>query len=178
MGSLLDLAPLPAEGLIHVVIESPRGATSKLKYDGELGAFTLSRPLPLGLCYPHDWGFVPGTRAEDGDPLDALVISDGTSFAGLVLRARPLGVIQLEQDAKGKPGQRERNDRLVAVPEPSPRLAHRSFQDLPVRVREELERFFLDTTYLEHKNARVLGWRGPEEALALVERFRRRKGGD
>jgi inorganic pyrophosphatase len=173
MGSLIELVSTPAAGIIHVVIESPRGATAKIKYDSGLGAFTLSRPLPLGLWYPHDWGFVPGTVAEDGDPLDALLLSDGTTFPGLVVRARPLGVIQLEQDAKT--GGRERNDRLIAVADNAPRIGYRTAGDLPERVRQELEQFFLDVTYFEHKNARVLGWQGPEEALALVQRVQARR---
>jgi inorganic pyrophosphatase len=174
MPSLLQLPPSAGPGLIHVVVESPRGATAKIKYDEKLAAFTLSRPLPLGLSYPHDWGFVPGTRAEDSDPLDALVLSEGTTFAGMVIRARPIGLVALEQDAaSGK--RRERNDRVVAVPERAPRLEYRSAGDLPARVRAEIERFFLDVTFFEKKNARILGWEGPEQALALVERSRPRR---
>src|SRR4051794_36783772 len=114
MGSLVQLPASPAAGLIHVVIESPRGATAKIKYDETLEAFTLSRPLPLGLTYPHDWGFVPGTLADDGDPLDVLLLSEGSSFPGMVVRSRPVALIELEQD--GRRGGRERNDRVVAVP--------------------------------------------------------------
>src|SRR3954447_20000951 len=166
MANLLRLPALPARGVIHVVVESPRGATSKIKYDAELEAFTLQRPLPLGMVYPHDWGFVPGTRAEDGDPLDALVLSEGTTFAGVVIRARPVAVVKLEQDAKtgktgrtgktgktgmtGKSGKRrERNDRVVAVPPTAPRADAEGPEDLPARVRAELERFFLDVTFFE-----------------------------
>jgi inorganic pyrophosphatase len=89
---LLNRLPAsPAAGLVHVVVESPRGATSKIKCDEKLAAFTLSRPLPLGLSYPHDWGFVSGTVASDGDPLDALLLSEGSTFPGMVIRARPIG---------------------------------------------------------------------------------------
>jgi inorganic pyrophosphatase len=164
MGSLLALPPSPAPGVIHVVIESPRGATAKIKYDERLDVFTLARPLPLGLFYPHDWGFVPGTLAEDGDPLDAMLLSEGTTFPGLVVRARPVAVLELEQDARR--GGRERNDRLLAVPENAPRAV----PELAPRVKAELERFFLDVTYFESKNARIVGWHGAQDALALVER--------
>jgi inorganic pyrophosphatase len=186
MANLLRLPASPSPGVIHVVVESPRGATSKIKYDAQLEAFTLQRPLPLGMVYPHDWGFVPGTRAEDGDPLDALVLSEGTTFAGVVIRARPVAVVELEQDAKpGNPGKttrknrnrRERNDRVVAVPANAPRADAEGPEDLPARVRAELERFFVDVTFFEDKNATILGWGGPEQAMALVTRSRRRGGG-
>ena len=74
----------------RVVVESPRGSSVKLKYDRELGVMTLSRPLPTGLVYPHDWGFVPGTSASDGDPVDALIVSDGGSASGVVVTCRAL----------------------------------------------------------------------------------------
>jgi inorganic pyrophosphatase len=80
MRDLADLPHSPGEGILHVVVESQAGATSKIKWDPELGVFALSRPLPLGVAYPHDWGFVPGTRAADGDPFDALVLSQGSSY--------------------------------------------------------------------------------------------------
>jgi inorganic pyrophosphatase len=174
MPSLLRLPASPDKGIIHVVIESPRGATSKLKFDPALDAFTLSRPLPLGMSYPHDWGFVPGTRAADGDPLDALVLSEGTTYPGLVIRAIPIALVLLEQDARKKKG-RERNDRLVAVPERAPRDEYRSPGDLPARVRQEVERFFVDVTFFEQKHAEVLGWEGPGPALAAVMKARRKR---
>jgi inorganic pyrophosphatase len=185
MSALSQLPPSPGAGLVHVVVESPRGATSKIKYDEDLEMFTVSRPLPLGLSYPHDWGFVPGTRAEDGDPLDALVLSEGTTFPGMVLRARPIAVVKLEQDPKPSGGPRkreqarERNDRLVAVLDNAPRTEYQQPRDLPDRVREEIEHFFVDVTFFEHKHARVLGWDGPRAALALVNSTRtgRRKRG-
>ena len=93
----LSLPASPADGVLNVVVESPAGATSKIKWEIELEAFALSRPLPLGMAYPHDWGFVPGTRAEDGDPVDALVLSEGTTYPGLVIPSLPLGVVRLER---------------------------------------------------------------------------------
>jgi inorganic pyrophosphatase len=171
MPSLLELPATPEPGVIHVVVESPRGATSKIKFDETLEVFTLSRPLPLGIAYPHDWGFVPGTRAADGDPVDALLWSEGTSYPGLVVRAIPVALIKLEQNRKSGRG-RERNDRILAVPENAPRNRLRAVRDLPDRVRDELERFFIDATYFEKKAPRVLGWEGAAQALALVDRSR------
>ena len=103
----MNYAVLPAFGTrdaIHVVIESPRGSTVKLKYDPNLEAFTLSRPLPEGLAYPYDWGFVPSTRMPDGDPLDAMVVWDRPSFPGVVLACRALGVLAVEQNSNSMRG--------------------------------------------------------------------------
>ena len=70
-----------------------------------------------GLSYPYDWGFIPSTKAEDGDPLDVLVIHDAQTFPGVVLRCRPVGILEVEQQSEGK---KERNDRVFAVPDRSP----------------------------------------------------------
>ncbi len=173
MTSLHTLPASPSPGILRVVVESPRGSTSKLKYDPDIQAFVLSRPLPLGLVYPHDWGFVPGTRADDGDPVDALVLSEGTTYPGLVLAVRPIACLAVEQDGKPAPGSgdkpvRERNDRLIATPVAAPRAEWRDSDDLPKRVREEIEQFFVSVTAFENKHIEILGWRPPEEALALV----------
>src|SRR5256885_3808194 len=120
----LDRLPTRSEtGAFHVVVESPRGSALKLKYEPSLGAVVLSRPLPLGLYYPFDWGFVPGTRAPDGDPLDAAVLVEAGSYSGGVIPCRALGIIALEQDKKDGSG-RERKDRVVAAPIQAPRLEH------------------------------------------------------
>jgi inorganic pyrophosphatase len=168
MPDLGRLPPLGASGALHVVVESPRGSRVKLKWDPELGAIGLSRPLPVGLVYPFDWGFIPGTRAQDGDPLDALVFWDVSSSPGVVLPCRAIGVVKLEQNRKGN-GARVRNDRIIAVPTKHERgAALRSALDLPERLRDELVQFFLASIAMEPKDPKVLGWGGPEEANAIV----------
>jgi len=157
----------PADGVLNVVVECPAGATTKIKWDEKLGAFALSRPLPLGMAYPHDWGFVPGTRADDGDPVDALVLSEGTTYPGLVIACRPLGVVRLEQNRK-KDGGRERNDRIIAVAVSAQRYPLRTAAELPPRVREELERFFLNVVFFQSKDPSLLGWGDADEAWRLV----------
>jgi inorganic pyrophosphatase len=166
------LQPTDDDGQLHVVVESPAGATNKLKWDPALGLFVVSRPLPLGQAYPHDWGFVPGTKASDGDPLDALVLSDGTTYPGLVLRTRPIGIVLLEQNSTK--GARERNDRLIAVLTSAARRDIEDVQELPKRAREEIEQFFLDVTFFEPKDAIILGWAGPKEAWRQVKSATRR----
>lgn len=176
------LHKLPARnkrGEIHVVVESPRGSAVKLKYDPKLGAFTITRPLILGVSYPYDWGFIPSTRAPDGDPLDAMVLHDAMTYPGVVIPCVPLGVVKLSQKKK-KGGGRERNDRVIAVPVGAPRFAEiRDARDLPERVRKEIGQFFLAAVALTDKEAELLGWDGPEAATRLVTetaKVRRRAG--
>jgi inorganic pyrophosphatase len=171
-----DLTALPAfadEGAIHVVIESPRGSALKFKYDPKLGAIRLSRPLPLGLAYPHDWGFIPSTRASDGDPVDAIVVWDGVSYPGVVIACRPIGVLQIEQTRAGS-RKRERNDRLAMLPVEAARWESvRSVFDLSERTRLELEHFFRGAVAFERKELSLLGWKGPADAMKLIRRYSR-----
>lgn len=164
----LRSVPARVQGGFHVVVESPRGATVKLKHDPALDVVVMNRPLPLGFSYPYDWGFVPRTKAPDGDPVDALVYWDAGSYPGVVIPCRALGVLGLEQD--GKRGGRERNDRILAVPLVHPRAAAlRTHADLDARVRDEIEHFFTSSVYFQAKNPRVLGWDGPDAADRLID---------
>jgi len=159
-----DLPAFRRDGSVNVVVETPRGAQAKFKLDPETGAMMLSRPLPAGVAYPYDWGFIPSTRAADGDPLDVMVLWDGTSFPGVVLPSRIIGALRVEQ-AGAEPGQRERNDRLFALPIKAPRSAHvQTIFDLPERVRLEIEQFFLTVVAFEGKDLRLLGFEGKDEA--------------
>lgn len=170
MGSRVPLDELPTfgdEDTIHVVVESPRGSRVKLKYDRRLGAIVLSRPLPTGLAYPHDWGFVPGTQASDGDPVDAMVLSDVGTAPGVVIPCRPIGVLELEQNGRG--GGRERNDRMIVIPHSAHRFATVvDALELPPRVRDEISSFFLHVSAFEGKNAVMLGWKGAAAVYALL----------
>ncbi len=162
-----DAIPARAEGGFHVVVESPRGSPVKLKYDPKLGCIVSGRPLPLGFVYPYDWGFVPSTKAPDGDPVDALVFWEVPTFPGVVLPCRALGVLELEQD-DGEGG-RERNDRLLAIPLHHPRGDELvTIDDVAQRVRDELAHFFTSTVFFEPKNPKVLGWKGPPAAEAMI----------
>jgi inorganic pyrophosphatase len=159
---LLALPPRDDSGALHVVVESPRGSRTKLKYAPKL------RTLVLGVTYPYDWGFVPGTRAPDGDPVDAMIVSDVGTFPGVVVCCRPLAVLQIEQNAK-QGGGRVRNDRIVAEPDG----VRRASGDLATSVREELEAFFVSATLFEGKDVRLLGWADAAAAEALVDRASR-----
>lgn len=162
----LDRVPARTEGGFHVVVETPRGSPFKLKLDPALGVLALKRPLPLGFTWPYDFGFVPSTRAPDGDPVDALVLWELASPAGLVVPCRALGVLALDQSEED--GRRVRNDRIVAVPLADPRVRVESVDELPGRVRDELAHFSTSSVYFEGKDVRVLGWTGPGAAEALI----------
>jgi inorganic pyrophosphatase len=169
---LLNLSTWEDDGALRVVVETPRGARAKVAFDPTLDVFTLSKSLTAGLAYPYDWGFVPSTLAEDGDPLDAMVLHDVVTMPGLVVRCRILGVLEVEQAVSRT---RQRNDRLIVVPTDSHRQGDiEDVHDLPKALRDELERFFEASVSLEDKKLTFLGWKGPEAALRLVERARRR----
>ena len=167
MPNFLNLPPFTDDGDVHVVIETPRGSRAKFAWDPKLETFALSKSLLTGLSYPHDWGFVPSTKADDGDPLDIMVIHDATTFPGLVVTCRVIGILQIEQESKKKT---ERNDRLFAVPRRS--HAERSLKDvadLTKPIREELEKFFLATDELEDKKLNIIGWKGPKAAGQAIK---------
>ncbi len=172
MPNLVNLPLLAEDGSVNVVIETPRGSRAKLAYDPKLGTFVLRKSLLTGLTYPHDWGFVPSTKADDGDPLDVMVIHDAATFPGLVVICRVIGILQVEQKTKGKS---ERNDRVFAAPLRShAERALKDVGDLTKPFREELEKFFIATEELEDKKLKIIGWAGPETALAAVKRAGKR----
>jgi inorganic pyrophosphatase len=152
------------DGSVNVIVETPRGSQAKFKFDPETSAMMLSRPLPEGIVYPYDWGFIPSTRADDGDPLDAMILWDRAGFPGLIVPSRVIGLLRVEQKSL-KGGGRERNDRLFVLPIKAPRQEQiRTIFDLPERVRLELEQFFLNVVAFEGKELKLLGFDGPEEA--------------
>src|SRR5262249_39096901 len=145
---------------------TPRGSRAKFAYDPKLETFTLSKSLLTGLTYPHDWGFVPSTKAADGDPLDIMVIHDAATC--IVLTCGIIGILQIEQ--KSKKGKAERNDRLFAVP----RRSHseqglHDVRDLSKPIQQELEKFFIATDELEDKKLEIIGWKGPKIAMKVIK---------
>ena len=162
----------PDSGLVNVVIDTPRGSRCKYKYGEKEGLFRLKKLLPLGASFPYDFGFVPGTRGEDGDPLDMLVLLDEPVAIGCVVPVRLVGVIEAEQT--GKSGKTVRNDRLIGVVQtacnPPDILALR---DLSKQVLDEIEHFFISYNEMEGHRFRPLGRRGPSTAERLVEEGRR-----
>ena len=123
--------------------------------------------LPLGLSYPYDWGFVPSTTAPDGDPLDVLVLHNVTTSPGVVLRCRPIGILDVSQTEAGRTF---RNDRLMAIPLESRHTDARDVRQLPASLKHQAEEFFAAAVAGTGKRLKFLGWRGPRAALASVRR--------
>jgi len=167
MRNLSLLSPFDDDGALRVVVEAPRGSTLKLEYLPEDDVFGVARSLPLGMAYPYDWGFIPGTLAEDGDPVDALAIHPSSSYPGVVPPCRLLGMVELlEKDGKGKP---QLNNRIIATPG-----WHKSLQPiedarkLPREVREQLQQFFVSATAFTGKTITVTGWADGNKALRFL----------
>src|ERR1700733_8508052 len=126
------------EGLLQVIIETPAGSRNKFAYDPDQGIFTLKKVLPAGMSFPYDFGFLPRTIAGDGDPIDVLVLMDEPAFAGCLLCARLIGVIEGEQTEAGK--KPNRNDRLLMIADATHTYANiKKISDLPKSFLKELE---------------------------------------
>ena len=163
----------PESGALNVIIETAKGNRNKLKFDGERCLFKLSKVLPRGMAFPFDFGFIPSTTADDGDPLDVLVLMDEPTVAGCLVPCRLLGVLEAEQGAGKKI---ERNDRLIAVAmDCRDHKDLHGLQEVSANLLQEIEHFFTAYHDLDGKLFRTLGRRGPRRAAKLVreaaERF-------
>lgn len=154
--------------MVRVIVEIPKGSRNKYEYDGKLGVFRLDRPLYSPMHYPGDYGFIPGTLAEDHDPLDVLVLVEEPSFTGCMIEVRPIGMLDMvDQDLP--------DQKILAVPAASP-LYHdiaRVDQVAP-HVRREIEHFFTIYKELEGKRTQMRGWEDADEAREAVRRSRER----
>ncbi len=171
MDNISNLPTYDEDGALRAVIETPRGSRVKIDFNPALGTFEMARPLVLGLTYPYDWGFFPSTLAEDGDPLDVMVVHDAGTFPGVTILVRVAGVIEVSQKSESGKG-RERNDRILAAPTCDHRF--KDARDLNKRERRELEEFFITAVAMTRKGVRIEGWAGPHKALGLIEEAQRR----
>jgi len=150
-----------------VVIETPKGSPNKLVFEPHYGTFVLKGVLPAGAVFPFDFGFVPSTLAEDGDPLDVLVLMDAPVFPGCIVPSRLIGVIEAEQTEDGTT---TRNDRLLAVAETS--ATHRSIRHLSDLSRDlvaQIEHFFTSYNEVKGKRFKVRRHSDKTRAIALVK---------
>ncbi len=168
----LQLKPIEKdEGLLQVIVETPKGSRNKFSYDPAQKIFMLKKVLPAGMVFPYDFGFLPQTLAPDGDPLDVLLLMDEPAFPGVVVRARLIGVIEGEQIDGRK---RNRNDRLLAVAEVNHFYAGiRKVSDLPRKWMRELQEFFVNYHRLEGKQYKLLGCKDISEARHLIRKARK-----
>ena len=154
--------------MLRVVIETPKGSRNKFAFNPKEHVFELKKVLPAGMAFPYDFGFIPSTEAEDGDPVDVLVLMDEPAFPGCVLTCRPIGVIQGEEVGKKK--KKTRNDRIIAVEKDAHSWADiKTIGDLGKQFVRELEEFFVDYHRLSGKQYRVLARKGRTQARRLVK---------
>jgi inorganic pyrophosphatase len=164
-----------ASGLVHVLVDTPKGSPTKFKYDLEKGCYTISHILPPCAVFPYDFGSVPRTAADDGDPMDVLVLMEWPSFPGCLVPVRLIGALEAEQTQEGKT---MRNDRLIGVAESS-RLYDdvRELSGLPGRLVDEVEHFFVSYNEERGRRFRVLKRSGRRRAATLLEDGERRYRG-
>jgi inorganic pyrophosphatase len=155
------------QNTLNVIIETPKGSRNKFDYEPAFGAFELAGVLPEGSVFPYDFGFVPSTLGEDGDPLDVLVLLDESVPPGCLISARLIGVIEAEQTETD--GQTARNNRLLAVATRAHTHADvKSLADLRPKMVEEVEHFFVSYNETKGKTFKPVGRGGPERALQFV----------
>ncbi len=152
--------------IITIIVKTPKGSTAKFNYDPVNKWFKLKKLLPMGMVFPFDFGFIPNTKGEDGDPLDVIVISEVNSFTGCVMDCRIIGCITAEQTEEGKIF---RNDRFIAIPVASQMFAAiEDLKELPKKVLDDLVTFFITYNDLQDKKFRLLKKLGAIQALKLI----------
>lgn len=162
----MDLSLIPAQpkpGIINVLIEIPAGSKNKYEYDKDLQAFALDRVLYSSVQYPYDYGFVPNTLADDGDPLDGMVLIDQPTFPGCVIAARPIGMLEMIDGG-------DRDEKILCVPDKDPRYSQvKSLKDIAPHRLDEIAEFFRSYKNLEKKVTEILGWQDVAQVKPLVE---------
>jgi inorganic pyrophosphatase len=169
MPRLYDIDPGPeCPQVVRMFVEIPKNSSNKYEYDGELNVFKMDRTLYLPLHYPGDYGFIPGTLSEDGDPLDILVLVGEPSYPGIMLQARPIGLLDMvDRD--------EPDQKILAVAHRDPRFDQlHSVDHVFAHSLREIEKFFAIYKELENKHVDVRGWEGREEAQHLIGECRQR----
>lgn len=161
-----------APNVVNVIVEIPKGSQNKFEYDKEMGIFALDRVLFSPIHYPGDYGIIPQTLAEDGDALDALVLVTYPTYPGILIPARPIGVLRMRDNGEG-------DDKILCVPDKDVRMTHLSdARDIQEPIRAEIAHFFEVYKQLEGKKVQLGGWDGVVEAkriiLEAIERYKQR----
>ncbi len=165
-GAMREVWPEEADS-VEAVVEIPKGSRNKYELDHRTGDIFLDRVLYSSVHYPTDYGFIPGTKARDGDPLDVLVLVEEPTFPGCHMKVRPIGVLRM-RDENGL------DEKILAVPVADPRFEGiRHIGDLQEHWLLEIENFFKTYKNLESgKDTNVEGWSGTEAAKELLKRYR------
>jgi inorganic pyrophosphatase len=151
-----------APDLVNAVIEIPLDGISKYEYDKELHVFRLDRNLYSPVHYPGDYGFIPSTLGDDGDPLDVLVLVDTPSFPGCVLTVRPIGVLEMIDQGEG-------DEKILCVGEGNPRYNDvKNYTDVYPHMLKEIRHFFSIYKDLENKSVEVNGWKDAAAAREII----------
>lgn len=156
------------EGSIDVVIETPKGSRNKYAWDEEENVFRLKKILPAGAVFPYDFGFIPETKGEDGDPIDVLVIMDEPAFPGCVVECRIIGALKAKQTERD--GRINQNDRFIGVSVLSE--LYKGFNEISAlskNVLDEIQHFFISYNSIAGKKFEPQGWAGAGEALQLIQ---------
>lgn len=154
--------------VVDAFIEIPTGSQNKYEFDKELGVFRLDRVLYSPMHYPTEYGYLENTLAEDGDPLDILVLTSFPTFPGCVISSRVIGVLLMSDD-KGP------DEKLLAVPVDDPRFDRvNSLEDVSPHILKEIEHFFQVYKDLENKETKIQGWKDAGFAAALYEECQKR----
>jgi inorganic pyrophosphatase len=151
-----------APDLVNAIVEIPAGGVNKYEYDKKLGIFRLDRPLYSPVHYPGDYGFIPSTVAEDGDPLDILILVAESTFTGCLVEARPVGLLEMvDQGIK--------DEKVLAVSSSNPRYQEvRNHTDVAAHVLREIAHFFSIYKDLEGKRTKMLGWKSADVAHRVI----------
>ena len=166
--SVFELPAFNQTGDLNVIVETPQGSRSKYKFDPDLNCFKLSNILTEGSVFPFDFGFIPSTQGEDGDPLDVLLLIEQGAFTGCLIPSKLIGAITAEVTEKGK---KERNDRFIAVAKESERFRLiKEMKDLDSIMLRQIEHFFVSYSEMEHKRFKVKQRLGPAQALKLIKK--------
>lgn len=163
----------PDSGEINALIETPKGSRNKYDYEEKQGVFKLGGVLPSGASFPFDFGFLPSTLGEDGDPLDVLVLMDEAAFAGCLVPIRLLGIVEANQTERD--GSTMRNDRFIAVASNYRQQEDlHELEDLAPTLMDEIEHFFVSYNTIKGKTFQPLQRSGPERAMQLLEEGQQR----
>jgi inorganic pyrophosphatase len=156
--------------LANVIIDTPKGCRNKFTWDAKRKAYMLKTVLPAGATFPFDFGSIAGTIADDGDPLDVLVLMDEPAFVGCLVECRLIGVIEAKQT---EDGETERNDRLIAVAaESHTHGGIKKLSDVDSTLVKEIEHFFVSYNAARGKKFKPIGRHGPKSAKLLVKSHR------